>query len=379
MSIITIDIIKKNIPVYDTLAYIEKNLNCKIYIVGGAVRDILLNKTIKDIDITAENIDYTILAKSIAKSLKAHAAPFKDNMRINYKNSFEIDISKLRGKNIHEDLSLRDFTINNMALDLYGNFFGNNDDLNNKIIKAVFNETFDNDPVRILRCFRFVSTFGFDIHKDTLNLAVNKKHLLKNTAKERITDEIKKMFKGSYLEKAVELIKKYDILEDFTDNSNLNNSTLIKTAKITESFPLRLYSWNNTANFINSLSLSAKELKEVELYDKVNVDYINNMDNEQLSFYIYKERKNIQNIILYVKTVADKPDLAYRLETIFQTLDLNSAAYINGDILLKAGFKPSPAFSKIIEHTGFLLATGKLNKDSLIDYINNLRGNSEIY
>lgn len=379
MSIITIDIIKKNIPVYDTLTFIEKNLNCKIYIVGGAVRDILLNKTIKDIDITAENIDYTILAKSIAKSLKAYPAPFKDNMRINYKNSFEIDISKLRGKNIHEDLSLRDFTINNMAVDLYGNFFGSDNDLNNKIIKAVFNETFDNDPLRILRCFRFVSTFGFDIHEDTLNLTVTKKHLLKNTAKERITEEIKKMFKGSYLEKAVELIKKYDILQDFTDNSNLNNHKLVKTAKITDSFPLKLYSWNNSINFINLLSLSVKELKEIDLYDSIKIDYIESLDNEQLSFYIYKERKNISNIILYVKTVAAKPDLAHRIETILQTLDFNSAAYINGDILLKAGFKPSPAFSKIIEHTGYLLASGKLNKDSLIDYIHNLRGNSEAY
>lgn len=379
MSTITIDIIKKNIPVYDTLFNIEKNLNCKIYIVGGAVRDILLNKAIKDIDITAENIDYITLAKAIGKALKSYPAPFKDNMRINYKHSFEIDISKLRGKNIHEDLLLRDFTINNMAFDLHGNFLGSVDDLNNKTIKAVFNETFDNDPLRILRCFRFASTLGFNIHEDTLKLAVSKKHLLKNTAKERITDEIKKMFNGKYLEKAVELLKEYDILQDFTPKENINNHTLIKTAKITDSFPLRLYSWNNTINFINLLSLSAKELKEIDLYDSINIDYIESLDNEQLSLYIYKERKNINNIILYVKTVAAKPDLAHRIETILQTLDFNSAAYINGDILLKAGFKPSPAFSKIIEHTGYLLAAGKLNKDSLLDYIHNLRGNSEVY
>ena len=56
MSMISVEILKKNIPFFDTLKNIEKEYNAKIYIVGGCLRDICLNIPVHDIDITAENI-----------------------------------------------------------------------------------------------------------------------------------------------------------------------------------------------------------------------------------------------------------------------------------------------------------------------------------
>ena len=57
MSIISIEILKKNIPFFDILKNIEKEYNAKIYVVGGCLRDICLNIPVHDIDITAENIE----------------------------------------------------------------------------------------------------------------------------------------------------------------------------------------------------------------------------------------------------------------------------------------------------------------------------------
>ena len=64
------------------LKNIEKEYNAKIYVVGGCLRDICLNIPVHDIDITAENIEYTKLAKILGKYLKSYAVAFKDNMRI---------------------------------------------------------------------------------------------------------------------------------------------------------------------------------------------------------------------------------------------------------------------------------------------------------
>ncbi len=173
MSIISIEILKKNIPFFDILKNIEKEYNAKIYFVGGCLRDICLNIPIHDIDITAENIEYTKLAKILGKNLKSYAVAFKDNMRI-MQNNLIIDISKLRGSSINEDVLKRDFTINNLACSLDAELTGSIDDIKNGVIKAVYNNTFDDDALRIVRAVRFAAVFGFDIENDTLQLALIK-------------------------------------------------------------------------------------------------------------------------------------------------------------------------------------------------------------
>ena len=80
MSMISVEILKKNIPFFDTLKNIEKEYNAKIYIVGGCLRDICLNIPVHDIDITAENIEYTKLAEFSAAAAHIH----KQNIAVIY-------------------------------------------------------------------------------------------------------------------------------------------------------------------------------------------------------------------------------------------------------------------------------------------------------
>ena len=118
---------------------------------------------------------------------------------------YTLDFTDFRGKDLHDDLLHRDFTINAMALGLEDILAGNLDDklidprggrkdLKAKIIRMVAKKAFDEDPLRILRAFSLSAIFGFKIDKETLKLAKVKKGKLSGVSCERIRDELFKIF-----------------------------------------------------------------------------------------------------------------------------------------------------------------------------------------
>ncbi len=370
MSIITIDIIKKNIPFFDDLVDIEKKYNCNIYIVGGFVRDLLFNESSCDIDIVGENIDYIRLSKLLGKSIKAYPIAFKDNMRI-VKNNMVIDISKLRGKNIHEDILKRDFTINNLACNLKGEIIGNIDDINNKIIKIVYDNAFDDDPLRIIRAFRFSATLGFVIDNNTLDLATKKSHLLKNVARERVLEEFRKIFQGKYFKEAIECITTCNILNYAIDNNKLDNDKLIQAINSTHNFALLLCLWVKDIDFINYLGLTVKENKEIKRYLSIDYNKLKIMSEKNLKLFIFDNKDLIENIIIYIRINFNGNTLADKLDIFYKKLDFKKANIVDGKLLLSLGLKSSAIFSKIIHDVSFKLALGELDKDNMASYIKN--------
>ena len=191
------------------------------YLVGGSVRDFLLYGKIsddKDIAIygakefsqkIAEQFDGTIVVLDEKNKIYRVVLPDK----VNY-----FDISELCGKNIQEDLTRRDFTINAIAYDLkkeeYVDVTGGIDDLKKGILRHIKNENFEDDPLRILRGFRFLSATGFKPTEE-LKDAINKyKYLLLNPSKERIMYEIMKLFGGKYCSDTLLLADEFGILEE---------------------------------------------------------------------------------------------------------------------------------------------------------------------
>lgn len=370
MSIISKEILKKNIPFLDILYSIETEYNCKIYLVGGCLRDILLDLHLSDIDITAENIDYIKLAKILGKKIKAYPVAFKDNMRI-MKNDIIIDVSKLRGQNIFDDVLKRDFTINNLACSLNGDIIGDVSDINNKLIKIVTENSFIDDPLRIIRAFRFASTLGFRIDENTINNACINKKLIKSPAKERILEEFRKMFKGENLFYALELLEKHNILSPILDYSCTNNSKLIAAKTKTSEFHLLLYIWTKDMNFINFLNLQVQEMKNIVVYSKLNYDDIKNLSEKELLFFAFKNAKLINNIAIFIEYNFNDKKLSDIILNSFNKLDFSKTKSVNGAVLQKLGFRPSPLFTTILEETSFLLAIGELNSDNVCNYITN--------
>ncbi len=140
----------------------KKNLD--IYIVGGYVRDILLGREGPDRDYAIRG-DYSNFLKNIASRVngKIFTIGKKNFHRIALKNGLMLDFMPV-DNNIEHDLSVRDFTINSLAwspergiIDLHNGI----DDLVKKTIRMVKIENLQNDPVRIVRAYRFADELSF--------------------------------------------------------------------------------------------------------------------------------------------------------------------------------------------------------------------------
>lgn len=191
------------------------------YLVGGSIRDALMGKTFVDRDIAI--IGAEIFAKKLAEKFNATFIVLDPEYKI-YRLVLEdkinyLDISEIQGGvNIENDLSRRDFTINAIAYDLSKNEFidpfNGIQDIKNKIIKHIKNSNFEEDPLRILRAFRFASTTGFEISEET-KVCINKyKHLLFTPAKERINYELMKLFGGKKCSETLLAMDEFGILEE---------------------------------------------------------------------------------------------------------------------------------------------------------------------
>ncbi len=198
--------------------FILKEIN-EGYLVGGAVRDFLMNKTTPDRDIAIKNAED--FAHKIAEKFDGTFIEL-DNINKIYrvvlkdKENF-LDISEIQGNSIEEDLKRRDFTINAIAYDLKNlNFIDITNgiqDIKNKQLRFIKEENFIDDPLRILRAFRFYATTGFEMDNDLKNALNRYSHLALNPAKERIHYELMKLFGGNYTSKALMELDKIGLLE----------------------------------------------------------------------------------------------------------------------------------------------------------------------
>ncbi|MBF0274485.1 MAG: CCA tRNA nucleotidyltransferase [Nitrospinae bacterium] len=198
-----------------------------LYLVGGTVRDMLLEKDIKDIDIVVHNIDS--LVRELKKDPSISLFPLGHNkVKKCYRavkktdKTFFIDINECEGKSIKEDLSKRDFTFNAIALEVedvgkLGKIidpFGGEKALENKEIIAVDEEAFVADPLRLLRAYRFAATYGFSIEQRTAEYIGIHKNKIKTVSVERITEELFKILEYSSSCKVIREMGKSGLLEN---------------------------------------------------------------------------------------------------------------------------------------------------------------------
>jgi tRNA nucleotidyltransferase/poly(A) polymerase len=190
------------------------------FIVGGAVRDIILAKKLKDIDIAVKK-DAVNIARKFAEKINASFVLMDKDFGIAriVKDAQFIDICLMKGSTIYEDLADRDITINAMAIPLknsdklqamsdklkvknsllvtrysllnvvdpYNGFY----DLTHEIIKMVSEGNLIKDPLRILRIYRFAASLNFFIEDNTLNSTQRLAPLITSIAVERIAEELR--------------------------------------------------------------------------------------------------------------------------------------------------------------------------------------------
>ena len=175
----------------------------QLYLIGGTVRDMFLNIPPKDIDLScrgARDFAYNLAAICNAAIVPMEKKPQTPCYRVVDREDINnyLDIAEIRGETIYDDLQQRDFTINAIAIELNrdGSIAGTIDPLNgaqdisNRIIKAVRQDAFASDPLRIIRAFRFSATLNFDIEDLTLDHIRKNVELLILVSGERIFSEL---------------------------------------------------------------------------------------------------------------------------------------------------------------------------------------------
>jgi len=169
------------------------------YIIGGSIRDLLLDRIPTDYDIAVtENPEK--YAKKIAANTTGHIVemgkPGQTIIRVVSGDNI-FDIASLNGKSIEDDLKKRDFTINAMAYALSSgeiiDCLGGLRDLADKKIRMVSKNVFRKDPIRLIRAYRIGACLDFEIESQTVSLIRENADLIQNSAGERIRVELFKM------------------------------------------------------------------------------------------------------------------------------------------------------------------------------------------
>ena len=211
-----------NQPLLTYIAYQAASMNMPCYLVGGVVRDLLLNKPVNDLDIIVEGDAIKLgdaLVKKYGGKLTPHTkfrtAIWHTPSSFNFHPS-SLDLITARSETyehsgalptikpstIEDDLRRRDFTINAMAVRLDGDHFGElldplngQSDLEQKLIRILHPSSFLDDPTRIFRAIRYEQRYGFKIESDTLKL-INQESfdILSTLSGERIRHEFDLIF-----------------------------------------------------------------------------------------------------------------------------------------------------------------------------------------
>ena len=316
------------------------------YIVGGFVRDTLLNILSNDVDITTNAKPKEL--KEIFPSCEIKSDSY-GSVILYYKN-YRFDITTMRQEmeyldnrhpssiiyvnDLKTDLLRRDFTINALCFDKNGELIDLIDgrkDINKKVIRTIIdsNKSFNDDALRILRAIRFASYLDFKLDDEVSEAIKKNKHLLKKLSSARKKEELDKIFGSNKAREGIALIKKYQ-LEEELDLINLD-----KIKDYSDIVGIWAMINSKSYNFTSS---------EKDLINKINIVYeLDNLNNDVL----YKYGCYV-NVIAGINKGLNKKDILEKYESlpIKRRDEINITAKEICDLLNK---KPGPFIGKIYE------------------------------
>ncbi|WP_100373520.1 CBS domain-containing protein [Bacillus sp. FJAT-45037] len=373
-----IDQMKDNLPketftLLNQIGQEADRLNIRAFLVGGFVRDLLLNRSNEDLDVVIEGngIDFAkALAYTYGGEVKEHESfgtatwTTTDGEKIDvvtcrteyYEES--ASLPTVRASNIHEDLTRRDFTINAMAMVISADSFGQliDDynglkDLKEGNIRILHSLSFIEDPTRIFRAVRFANRFGYRIDSNTKRFAKAAVEPLKTLSQNRLMQEL------SLIRKETTSIAPFKMLDDLLIWKNLMGITVTDEE------------YAHARSILNEMDANVFYILTSLCYHKDNW-------NELLQPYILtaKSRLFVQDLAevrqeleldipsmdqLHEKlyTISDEVLVFLSLDRCLKQHKIIDAYYkqrslltplLTGDDLIEAGMKPSPEFRKIL-------------------------------
>lgn len=226
-------------PVFKVTKEIIEEHNLEAYVIGGYVRDLLLDRPSKDIDIVVVGNGLELAEKVAAKLRVKKVSTFKSfgTAHFNYKDldvefvgarkeSYNRDSRKpiVENGTLQDDQNRRDFTINALALDLRKNSFGHLvdpfngiKDLEAQVIRTPLapEKTYSDDPLRMMRAIRFATQLEFTIEKESLEAIKQHAERLNIISMERIADELNKIISSKQPSRGFKLLLATQLLHQF--------------------------------------------------------------------------------------------------------------------------------------------------------------------
>ena len=365
--------------VFDLFETYQKN---SIYVVGGSIRDALLNREITDIDFATslkpktiteildrENIKFIDVGidhgtvTAIINERKFEITTFRNDIftdgrhaQVSFSNSLE------------EDALRRDFTINAMYLDKGGNLIDPKDgktDLENRVVRFIGNpdERIKEDYLRILRYFRFLALFG-DISPDAEVMKTIKANLdkLSVVSKERQWNELKSILSLAAPNNAISAMSEIGLLEDYFDGTGINDAfvNLIEIeSRISLSIDpiLRLStlidnSLDKANTIIKKLPLSKSDSTDLLKLSTLNKKIVSYMSMKEVRYLLYllgRDGFQKQILVNWAKDTNNKNEVNWRsLYEVAQSWEKPSFALTAKDVI-NMGISQGPMVGDILK------------------------------
>ena len=294
----------------------KKFKNLDIFLVGGAVRDILLNLVPKELDfcINGEITEFKEFIKEnqqlkIIKvsEFETYKILFKEKIydfSVTRKESYipKGSLPKINAFNvdIETDLKRRDFTINSIAMNIKNDLdelidpHNGINDIKNKIIKIIHNESFKDDPTRAYRAIKFAKRYNFEIDKSSLKNLIDSVEYIKVLSKERIKNEIEKICKELNFIQILNDLKKIDILKYFFELDPLKIK--VKNNEIDNwlflIYEIRKIDYSKNNSFFSEYNFSKKFKEKIN-----NLIFVTNLIEKNGTDFYKKITENDFNIL----------------------------------------------------------------------------------
>ena len=385
---------KEMVSLIETVREVATEENLRVFIVGGFVRDLLLNCRNFDLDFVVEG-DAIKIAEKVSQRLKGRLISHKkfQTAVVNLPNQPHIDfvsarreyyeypaaLPKVEKSTIWNDLFRRDFTINCMAIELSGDnqyqlidYFSGLDDLTEKVIRALYNLSFIEDPTRIFRAVRFASRLHFSIEDETKKFIIQSvnDHMINKLSNDRIREEIHGIFKDENLSNSLKLMKELNIFKSLNKGHDISWKDINKIDNI----PKSLDSFNTIkrediryADIIVQQLLSGLPLKLIPQIIHTYVSYrqsyhgiieglqkkkkvyaiLQTQDIDLYEIYTLLEFATDEMLIFYYNDCENNNIKHYLMYYKLKLQSINTI--ITGQDLLSLNIKPGPLFKRILK------------------------------
>ncbi len=363
----------------------------KVYVVGGFVRDLLLDIQNEDVDIVVEG-NGPEFARYVARFLNVKVVVHDQFMTASlfFKDGFRVDVATARTEyyespaklpqvdisSIKNDLYRRDFTINSMAIKLnpgeFGilyDFFGGRKDLEEGIIRALHTLSFIDDPTRILRAVRFEQRFDFHVEEVTENLikeAVSGGYLEQVTGM-RLRQEFEKILKEKNPLKSIRRMAQFDVIKHLFPRTFYSQVMDEKLQRLFSFLPLAKKIFQNLNSFYALMyvflefydegslefvkfrySIPDRVTDELKILERKVGDVVEGIENGERFSWIYERIQNVSpEGICYIASYLSDHGRKRLVKYLKRLID-SKPNVVNGEYLMELGIEPGPEMGKLI-------------------------------